>query len=120
MKIVKKPIQEVTIDATGKRFGRLATKVAFLLQGKNMPAYRPHNPVYARILVTNIDKMDMELSHLRNKAHYHSTMRPGGLKTSDFNRRFSADAHKTFRATVYGMLPKNKLRKLFIKNLHIT
>lgn len=113
------PHTDVTLDASGKSFGRLATEVATLLQGKHTASYRPNTVAHIDVYVTNIDSIRLNIS-TDLKEYKWSTMRPGGLKTESFTERFTTNPAQTFIDTVGGMLPKNKLRKQMIKHLHVS
>lgn len=113
------PHSDVTLDASGKSFGRLATEVATLLQGKHMASYRPQMVTNIDVYVTNITSIRLNMS-TDLKEYKWSTMRPGGLKTESFSERFTSNPAQTFIDTVGGMLPKNKLRKQMIKHLHVS
>jgi len=106
--------QWITVDATDKPFGRLASTVAHTLQGKNRPDYTRHNPYPVHVVVINCDKLSVG-ERLMASPRYHHTGYIGNLKEKTF-----ADAPLTerFKSAVKHMLPKNKLGTRIITQLH--
>jgi len=107
------------LDATEQAVGRLATKVAFLLQGKHKPTFRPHIDNGDNVLVSNAAKMKISGKKLEQKLYYHYSGYPGGLKTKKMNEIFSKDPGEVLKRAVWNMMPKNKLRTRMIKRLKI-
>jgi len=68
------------IDANGKKPGRLATEVAFLLQGKHKPTYTPHLDGGDFVEVVNVERMAVEQKKAEQKVYQRHSMHPGGLK----------------------------------------
>lgn len=89
------------LDAKNKRLGRLASQVAVLLIDNKS------------VNIININKIEQTT---KNKIYYSHSGHPGGLKKRTYEE---IGPEKAFRKAVWGMLPKNKLRKLRIKNLII-
>lgn len=107
-----------TIDAEGKILGRLAAEVAFLLQGKNKPNYVPYF-VEDKVIVKNISKIKVTGNKAEAKKYYRHSGYLGGIKETPYKKLFDSSPIELFQKTVYGMLPKNKLRSKMIKNLKI-
>jgi len=115
--IVKK---EYTIDAEGKRLGKVATEAASYLIGKNTTSVARN--VVTPVTVTIINASKLDLSEKKSKEIYQTySGYPGGRKTETMehlgNRRGYGEAVKR---TIKGMLPKNKLQTLMMKNLNVT
>jgi len=91
----------MTINAKNQRLGRLASQVAVLLIDNE------------KVEINNISEIEQTS---KNKVYYSHSGYPGGLKKRTYEEIGSAEA---FRRAVFGMLPKNKLRKQKIKNLII-
>lgn len=110
-----------TIDATGKTLGRTSTQIAKLLMGKDSPKYAPNVVAEVTVKLTNVSKAKIDPRKFDTKIYTTYSGYPGGLKEESMkqmiNRKGYADL---FRIAIYGMLPKNKLRDRFIKNLIIT
>jgi large subunit ribosomal protein L13 len=108
------------IDATDKILGRLATQVAILLRGKNVPTYRPNVDAGANVEVINASKIKFSGKKLEQKEYIWHTNYPGGLKRKKVKDVFALDPGQVLKTAVMGMLPKNKLRSQMIKRLKVT
>ncbi|HLD31937.1 MAG TPA: 50S ribosomal protein L13 [Patescibacteria group bacterium] len=105
------------IDATGLVLGRLASKIASLLNGKTKPDFDPSRDTGDFVTVTNAAKVKITGRKLVQKDYYKHTMHPGGLKVMPMKRLMEKNPAEVLRRTVYGMLPKNRLRVLKMKRL---
>jgi len=107
------------IDATGIAPGRVATKVAMILRGKNKPTFEPHIDEGDFVTVVNASQVKFTGSKLVQKDYHHHTMHPGGLKTKTMKHVFEENPGEVIRKAVYGMLPKNSHRNEMMKRLTI-
>lgn len=110
---------KIEIDATGQAAGRIATKVAMILRGKNKPGFKPHIDSGDKVTVINASKIKFTGRKLAQKDYYHHTMHPGGIKRTPMMKVFLLDPTTVIRRAVNGMLPKNKLRGEMMKRLAI-
>ncbi len=111
----------ITIDAEGKKLGRLATQVAVTLRGKNKPGFRKNVLSKQKVTVTNASKMDIDERRLVTLTHKRYSGYPGGLKELTGKEVVSKKGYKALlEHAVSGMLPKNKHRKLLMQHLTIT
>lgn len=109
-----------TLDATNKRMGRLATEIAVILMGKDRTDFSKNQKPDVELLVENASKMSIDGKKLRDKSYVSHSGYPGALKTSSMQQVVDAKGQKeVLRRAVMGMLPKNKLRAVMIKNLTI-
>lgn len=106
-----------TIDATDQVLGRLASRIALILTGKNKPVYVPNIDVGDIVVVKNVKKIKITGQKLEQKKYYHHSGYPGGLKTKKMSEVFAKDPSEVLCRAVYNMLPKNKLRKQRFKRL---
>lgn len=111
--------KEITIDADGKIFGRLATEIATLLRGKNHPSFLPYKMPRITVRVKNIDKIKLTGKKVKQKVYIHHTGYPRGLRMKTYEEQVQKDPTRAFRLAVLGMLPKNRQRTKLIKNLII-
>ncbi|MCX6780816.1 MAG: 50S ribosomal protein L13 [Candidatus Magasanikbacteria bacterium] len=111
--------EHVTIDATDKVLGRLATQVALILMGKNRATYIPRIDAGAHVRVTNIDKMKYTGKKLEQKELIHHSFHPGGIKRIPLKRALEADSRKVFARAVSKMLPRNTHRSARMARLII-
>ena len=109
--------KEVILDADGQSIGRLASKVAFLLQGKASTDYEPRKIGNTIVTVLNIKGVKVTGKKLTDKMYYRWTGYIGNNKQFSLKDKLDKDTIKTFREMVRGMLPKNTLRDKRLKNL---
>lgn len=107
------------VDADGKTLGRLATKLAAILRGKNKPEFTPHADTGDFVVVVNASKVRMTGKKLTDKLYYRHSGYPGGLKSVSAETLSSAKPGEILRKAVWGMLPKNKSQKKLIKRLKV-
>ncbi|XOA42918.1 MAG: 50S ribosomal protein L13 [Candidatus Nealsonbacteria bacterium] len=106
-----------TIDAEDKVLGRLASKVAILLRGKQKPDFLPYKDMGDIVVVKNVEKLKITGRKMEQKKYYRYSGYPGGLKEIPLKRLFKTKPEEVLKKAVYGMLPKNKLRSKQIKRL---
>lgn len=107
------------IDAKGQPLGRLATKIAILLRGKHKPDFKPHEDKGDFVIVKNIKEIKFTGKKLKQKKYYRHSGYPGGLKEISLEKLFRERPAEVLKKAVWGMLPKNRLRKKIIKRLKI-
>ena len=107
----------VSIDVAGLSVGRAATQIAVMLRGKNHASFERHIPANVTVEVKNADKVKIFSGKLTGTVYTRYSGYPGGLKTERLGEVFSKDPKEVLRRAVWGMLPKNKLRRIFIKRL---
>ncbi len=109
----------VTIDATGQVVGRLATKVAHLLTGKDQPGYTPHIDSGAIVKIVNADKLVYTGKKMEQKVFFRSSNRPGGIKRSPVAKLQVDKPGAILVHAVKYMLSKNRTQKERLKRLLI-
>ena len=107
------------VDADGQVFGRLASKVANILHGKNKPEYTPHVDTGDYVIVINAEKLVFTGKKLDQKIHYRHSGYPGGLKETKYSTLMEKKPEFAFSEAVRRMLPKNKLGSKMLKKLHV-
>jgi len=105
------------VDAEGQILGRLATFLAKVLMGKTKPVYTPYEDVGDFIVVVNAEKVALTGKKTEQKVYRHHTGYPGGLKTVSFSELQKKAPEKVILEAVSGMLPKNKLRQVYLKKI---
>lgn len=112
--------KEYKIDAAGKRLGKIATEAARLLMGKNSPDFTKHQVADVKVVIENTGQLD--LTEKRKKEIYQTySGYPGGRKEETLEHLAERRGMpEVVRRTVKGMLPKNKLQNLMMKNLEVT
>lgn len=107
------------IDAQEQTLGRLATKIAVILKGKNKASFAPHLDNGDYVIVTNCDKFVVTGKKLTDKIYYSHTGYLGGLKEISLGNLLEKKPLRALELAVYGMLPKNKLRKDMLSRLKL-
>ena len=107
------------LDATDKVLGRLATKIADRIRGKDKPTYTPHTDGGDYVIVINAEKVKVTGSKFENKTYHRHSLYPGGLKSQTFKELNKKNPERIIEEAVKGMLPKNKLGKSIIKKLKV-
>jgi large subunit ribosomal protein L13 len=107
------------VDAAGQVMGRLATKIARILIGKDKANFTPYLDCGDHVVVINADKIRLTGNKLEDKMYRRHSGYPGGLKEVPAKRLRPNRADFMLREAVLGMLPKNKLRALRARKLRI-
>lgn len=107
------------IDAAGKPLGRVATEAARILRGKHKPVYTPHVDTGDHVIVINADKVVLTGNKLDQKAYYHHSGYPGGLKRTIYRRLMEKKPEFVIEKAVRGMLPKNRLGRAMFRKLKV-
>jgi large subunit ribosomal protein L13 len=107
------------VDATNQVLGRLATKVARVLIGKDKAQFTPYLDSGDHVVVINADKIRLTGNKIEQKVYYSHSGYPGGLKEVPAKRVRGAKPEWMVREAIVGMLPKNKLRARRAKKLRV-
>lgn len=107
------------VDAQGLILGRLATFLATVLTGKTKPVYTAHEDVGDFVIVVNAEKVATSGKKKDQKVYRRHSGYPGGLKTIGFAEMQKRAPEKVIVEAVSGMLPKNKLRQVYLKKLKV-
>ncbi len=111
--------QWFVIDASDKILGRVATKIADRIRGKDKPTFTPHTDGGDYVVVINAEKIKVTGEKFNDKKYYTHSLYPGGLKTKTFREMNEKHPERIIEEAVKGMLPKNKLGKSMIKKLKV-
>ncbi len=111
--------QWFVIDASDKILGRVATKIADRIRGKDKPTFTPHTDGGDYVVVINAEKIKVTGEKFNDKKYYNHSLYPGGLKTKTFREMNEKHPERIIEEAVKGMLPKNKLGKSMIKKLKV-
>jgi large subunit ribosomal protein L13 len=109
-----------TIDATNKSLGRLASEVAALLNAKNSTSFVKNKVADVKVTVTNAGKIKVTGNKLKESVHKSYSGYPGGLKEMPLHYVVEKKGYSELLShAVRGMLPKNRLQEVRMKNLKI-
>mgnify|MGYP003386410691 CR=1 FL=1 len=110
-----------TIDAAGKRLGRVASEAAKLLMDKDSAAFEKHKKAGARVHITNAGKLAITEKRAAGTTYNRFSGYPGGLKVDTLTQiRTRLGIAEVMRRTIKGMLPANKLRPEILKRLTVS
>ena len=107
------------IDASDQVLGRLATKVATLLRGKNKPYFSPHLDTGDFVVIINAEKIRLTGNKELLKTYKRYSGYPGGLSEISYKRMLLEKREEIIIHAVKGMLPKNILGRKLIKKLKV-
>jgi len=107
------------VDADGAVLGRLATRVARLLMGKEKPEFTPHVDCGDHVVIINAAKIVLTGRKIEQKVYYRHSGYPGGLRETGVKKLLAEKPDVVIREAILGMLPKNKLRAHRAKKLRI-
>ena len=107
------------LDAAGLPLGRVASKVASILKGKNKPTYTPNVDTGDYVIVLNTDKIVLTGNKDKQKYYTYHTGYIGGLKQIRYDKLMAEKSDFALTKAVKGMLPKNSLGRGMIKKLFV-
>jgi large subunit ribosomal protein L13 len=107
------------VDASGQILGRLATRVARILAGKNSPQYTPFLDTGDHVIVINAEKVKISGLKADTKTYYHYTGYPGGIKGEEYKKRFDRKPTLIVEDAIKGMLPHTKLGRVMFSKLKV-
>ena len=107
------------VDAAGVPLGRLASRVASVLRGKNKPTYTPNVDTGDFVIVINTDKAVLTGKKLENNFYRYHTGYIGGLKEISYKKMMAEKSDLAVYEAVKGMLPKNSLGRQMLKKLKV-
>jgi len=107
------------VDANGQVLGRLATRVASLLIGKDKASYTPFLDCGDHVVVINAERVKLTGNKLDQKVYRRHSGYPGGLKEVAIRSLMQRRPEEVIREAVLGMLPKNKLRARRARKLRV-
>ena len=106
-------------DASEENLGRLASRAAVILRGKDKVTFTPHLDEGDFVVVVNSDSLKVTGNKLEDKIYYHYSGYHGGIKEISLGKLTEKDSTAVIKKAVFGMLPKNKLRKEMMKRLRV-
>lgn len=107
------------VDAEGQNLGRLSTRVARALIGKDKPEFTPGVDIGDFVIIVNAEKIAVTGNRLDQKFYYRHSGYPGGLKKISLRNQLEKFPERVLRASVKGMLPRNRMGRKIMKKLKI-
>lgn len=113
-------IRTITIDAKGQSVGRIATRVAHVLMGKDRTDFAKNTTAPVRVVVEHMSRAMITGAKRTEKMHKRYSGYPGGLKEESLQTVIDKKGHgEVLRKAVLRMIPRNRLRPIIMKNLII-
>jgi large subunit ribosomal protein L13 len=109
----------VLMDAKGQVLGRLATRIADVLRGKHKPTFQPNVDMGDFVVVVNASAIELTGNKPLGKKHYWHTGYPGGICSVNYRDLKANNPEEMLWLAVKRMLPRNRLRKVFLRKLKI-
>jgi len=109
----------VLIDAEDQILGRLSSKVAYILRGKDKTNFTPHADTGDNVIIINAEKIVLTGKKITDKEYVRHTGHPGGQRFATPKELFATKPTEVVRQAVNGMLPKNKLGDALRRNVYI-
>jgi len=107
------------VDAKDKVLGRLVSRVALILRGKNRPEFSPNADTGDFVIIVNADKVRLTGRKWQNKKYYHFSGYPGGLRQQTAKELRNRYPERIIKHAVKGMLPKNRLGQRLAKKIKV-
>src|SRR5215813_6164858 len=107
------------VDAAGQPLGRLASRIARILMGKENPKYTPFIDTGDHVIVINADQVKITGMKADQKTYHRYTGYPGGLRSEGMKKRMVRKPELVIELAVSRMMPKNKLGKHMFAKLNV-
>ena len=107
------------VDAADQPLGRLASKIARILQGKHKPTYTPHFDVGDYVIVVNAAKIKLTGNKREEKIYYRHSGYIGNLKEIRYQELLTRNPELPLKLAVRRMLPKNELGRRMLRKLKV-
>ena len=107
------------VDADGQTLGRLASRVAFVLEGKHKPGYATHIDTGDHVIVLNASRVAVKGDKQQSKVYARHSGYPGGLRQETLGELLARRPEEVIRRAIKGMLPRNRLGAQQLRKLKV-
>ena len=107
------------VDGTNQTVGRIASKIAAVLRGKNKAYYTPHVDCGDYVIIINAEKVKLTGNKFHDKQYLNYSGYPGGKKEEAAEDLIKRRPEVIMERAVKGMLPKNRLGRKMVKKLFV-
>jgi large subunit ribosomal protein L13 len=107
------------VDATNQTLGRMSSRIATVLRGKNKPYYTPHVDCGDYVIVVNSSRVVLTGNKMEDKEYQTYSLYPGGQKIESAKNLIARRPNLMIERAVKGMLPKNRLGRAMFKKLFV-
>lgn len=108
-----------TVDAADQSLGRIASRIAVLLRGKDKATFTPNVMPDVRVVVENLDKIVFKGTKAQSTQYHRHSGYPGGLHTKTLEQKWATNPREVLRLAVRGMLAPNRQRDRLLRNLTV-
>ncbi len=109
----------IVVDASEQTLGRLATRVAHVLRGKDKPTYTPNVDDGAGVIIINAAHVRVTGRKREQKLYARHSGYPGGIRMTRLDEMLARHPDRVIRFAVRGMLPKSALGRRALKRLRV-
>jgi large subunit ribosomal protein L13 len=107
------------VDAADETLGRLASRIAYVLEGKNKPTYTPNLDSGDHVIVLNASRIAVTSDKRETKLYIRHSGYPAGLKEETLGHLLERRPEEVIRRAVKGMLPRNRLGAQQLRKLKV-
>jgi large subunit ribosomal protein L13 len=107
------------VDAEGQTLGRLASRIATVLRGKNKPQFTTNADCGDFVIVVNADKIKIAAKREELKTYFHHTLYPAGATVESYKELMKTNPERIVTMAIKGMIPHNRLGVQVIKKLKV-
>jgi len=107
------------VDASDETLGRLASRIARVLECKNKPTYQPSLDTGDHVIVLNASRISVTRDKLESKLYSRHSGYPQGFKQETLGHLLERRPEEVIRRTVKGMLPHNRLGAQQLRKLKV-
>ena len=107
------------VDATDETLGRLASRIARVLEGKHKPTYASHIDTGDHVIVVNAARITVTRDKLESKVYARHSGYPSGFKEETLGHLLARRPEEVIRRAVKGMLPHNRLGTQQLRKLKV-
>jgi large subunit ribosomal protein L13 len=107
------------VDATDETLGRVASRIAHVLEGKHKPTYSPNLDSGDHVIVLNASKIAVTSNKRESKLYIRHSGYPGGFKEETLGHLLERRPEEVIRRAVKGMLPRNRLGVQQLRKLKV-
>ena len=119
VKKTKNRLEWYIIDGKEQNLGRLSSKIAYLLTGKDIIEHSKFQVSNTKIIILNSRYIKVTGKKNKQKIYKSHSGKPGGLKTETFNKLQDRIPNRIIEHSIKGMLPKNKIGRQIFKNIKV-
>ncbi|HKG55953.1 MAG TPA: 50S ribosomal protein L13 [Candidatus Limnocylindrales bacterium] len=107
------------VDATDETLGRLASRIARVLEGKHKPTWSPNLDSGDHVIVLNASRIAVSSDKRESKLYIRHSGFPQGYREETLGHLLDRRPEEVIRRAVKGMLPRTKLGVQQLRKLKV-